>query len=194
MKRAIIIHCWEGFPGYCWYSETKKELELLGFDVAIPVMPDTETPRQNPWLEKLTETVGEPDEELWLIGHSVGCITILRYLELLSDDKKIAGVVLVAGFVDDLSYMDSVEEKDVLPDFFQTPINFDYIKTKVGKCIAVHSDNDPFVELKHAELLKEKLNAEVVIKHDMGHFSGEVDDEESCTSLPEVAASIKKYL
>ena len=27
MKRVIIIHCWEGYPKYCWYPYVKKELE-----------------------------------------------------------------------------------------------------------------------------------------------------------------------
>ncbi len=38
--------------------------------------------------------------------------------------------------------------------------------------------------------MKEKLGAEVSIKHNMKHFSGAVDDEESCTSLPDVTNAI----
>jgi len=45
MKRAIIIHCWAGHPEYCWYLQTKKDLEELGFDVQVSTMPDTEEPR-----------------------------------------------------------------------------------------------------------------------------------------------------
>jgi len=135
--------------------------------------------------------VGQPGQELFLIGHSVGCITILRYLESLPDDMKIGGVVMVAGFTDDLGYMDSVEEKDVLPDFFQTSLDWDKIKSKAGKFVAIHSDNDPYVQLKHAEVFKDKLGAEIIIKSGMQHFPGEVDDEASCTELSEVVEAIK---
>ncbi len=191
MKRAIIVHCWEGHPGYCWYPYVKKELEECGFEVTIPAMPDTDRPQLDPWLSKLAEVIGKPDEELYLIGHSVGCITILRYLESLSADQSVGGVVLVAGFADDLGYMDSIEEKDVLPDFFRTPIDFEPIRNRAKGFVAIHSDDDPYVELKHADVFKEKLGAEIIIKHGMKHFSGEIDDEASCTELPDVVEAIK---
>ena len=183
MKRAIIIHCWEGYPEYCWYPQVKNDLEELGFKVEVPTMPETQRPQLGLWLSKLKEVVGEADDELYLIGHSSGVITILRYLEGLSENQKIGGVVMVAGFIDDLGYMDSVEDKTVLPSFFQTSIDWDKIKSKVGKFIAIHSDNDPYVQLKHAEVFKDKLGAEIIIKPGMKHFSGEVDDEASCTEL-----------
>jgi len=46
MKRVIIIHCWEGYPEYCWYQSVKKELENKGFQVEVPKMPETELPKQ----------------------------------------------------------------------------------------------------------------------------------------------------
>lgn len=192
MKRTIIIHCWEGYPEYCWYPSVARELESRGFIVTVPEMPETERPQLASWLSKLAEAVGQPDEELYLIGHSVGCITILRYLESLPADQKVGGVILVAGFVDDLSYMDSIEDKTVLPNFFQTSLDLEHIKSRAKKFVAIHSDNDPYVELKHADIFKEKLNAKIIVKHGMKHFSGEVDDEKSCTELPDVVEVIEK--
>ena len=52
MKRAIIVHCGEGVPEYCWYPATKKELEALGFEVEVPAMPETELPKQEKWVAK----------------------------------------------------------------------------------------------------------------------------------------------
>jgi predicted alpha/beta hydrolase family esterase len=48
------------------------------------------------WVAYLSEIAAEPDEDLYMIGHSAGCITILRYLETI--DRRIGGAVLVAGF------------------------------------------------------------------------------------------------
>ncbi|OHA63893.1 MAG: hypothetical protein A2940_00990 [Candidatus Wildermuthbacteria bacterium RIFCSPLOWO2_01_FULL_48_29] len=70
MKRAIIVHCWGGNPEYCWYPQTKKELEEQGFEVMVPAMPDTEHPKQSAWVPVLREVVGTPTEETYLIGHS----------------------------------------------------------------------------------------------------------------------------
>ncbi len=46
--------------------------------------------------------------------------------------------------------------------------------------MAIHSDNDYYVALHQADILKERLNAEVVIKKGMGHFSG----DEGTNELP----------
>lgn len=185
MKRVIIVHCWEGYPDYCWYSQTKKELEERGFEVSVPEMPETANPKLSGWLPKLKEVIGNTDENLYLVGHSLGCITILRFLENLEDNQKVGGVVFVAGFTDDLGYKE-------LANFFETEINFAKIKTKAKEFIAIHSDNDPYVDLKYGDIFKEKLEAEIIVLHNKGHFSGEVDNEESCTSLPEVTEAILK--
>ena len=146
-------------------------------------MPETEAPKLSLWLPKLQEAIGTPDEELYLIGHSAGCITILRYLEKLPPGVKVGGVVLVAGFTDDLGY-------EELKNFFTTAVPLADIREKAKGFVVIHSDNDPFVDLKFADIFKEKLGAEVIIKHNAKHFSGARDKEESCTSLPEVAQAV----
>jgi predicted alpha/beta hydrolase family esterase len=185
MKRVIIVHCWDGYPDYCWYPYAKSELEKRGFAVEVPTFPETSEPKQKLWVPKLSEIIGRPDENLFLIGHSVGCITILRYLETLEDKEKIGGAVMVAGFTDDLGF-------DELKNFFETPIDFDKAKQHCPKFIGIFSDNDQYVPLKYSDIYKEKLNAEIIIKHNMGHFSGPVDKEESCTKLPDVVEAIEQ--
>ncbi len=185
MERVVIVHCWGGSPNYCWYPETKKELEEKGFKVSVPEMPDTENPKLSLWLPKLQEVAPNPNEDLFLVGHSAGVITILRYLENLLNSEKVGGVVFVAGFTDDLGFPE-------LKNFFEEQINFEKIKSKAKHFVAIASDNDPYVPLKYADILREKLGAEVIIKHDMKHFSGEIDSAESCTSLPNVTKAIEE--
>ncbi|MBU2566915.1 alpha/beta hydrolase [Patescibacteria group bacterium] len=185
MKKAIIIHCWEGAPDYCWYPWLKGELEAINFEVQVPVMPETNLPKQKLWVPKIHELVGEPNKNLILIGHSIGCISILRYLESLKENQMIGGAVLVAGFTDDLG----IEE---IANYFETPIDFEKIKSHCPKFVAINSDNDPFVPLKHANILKAKLGAEIIIKHNMGHFSGSIEGEESCTDLPDALNAVLK--
>ena len=93
--KAHIIHGWSGFPEEAWFPGVKRALEAKGFEVSIPAMPNTDEPRIEEWVGFLKEHV-KPDETTYLIGHSIGCQTILRYLEQL--DTKIAGAVFVAGF------------------------------------------------------------------------------------------------
>ena len=81
MKRVILVHGWGFNPTMNWYPWLKKELEKKGFEVIIPAMPNTNEPDINSWVFKLREFVGRDDGELILIGHSIGCQTIMRFLE-----------------------------------------------------------------------------------------------------------------
>jgi len=184
MKRVFIVHCWEGYPEYCWYPYVKRELETRGFEVKVPAFPDTDNPRQNKWVPCLAEQIGTPDENVFLVGHSIGVATILRYLETMPEDKKIGGAVLVAGFTEDIGY-------EEVKNFFETPFDFAKIKASARKGFAaIHSDNDPYVDLKFSKIFKEKLGAEVIVKHALGHFSGSIEGEPACTELPVVLEKI----
>jgi len=190
MKRAIIVHCWEGYPEYCWYPYVKKELEARGFQVAVPAFPDSENPKLDKWLPMLKEIVGKPDEELYLIGHSLGCATIMRYLEDLADNEKVGGVVFVAGYS---HIQDSKLNFKEIKNFFMIPLNLEKIKNKSKNgFVAIHSDDDPYVSLKYAGIFRERLGAKIIIKQDMGHFSGAIEGEKACLELPEVVQSIEK--
>jgi len=185
MKRAIIVHCWGGSPEYCWYPWVKKELEKRGFQVQIPAFPDTDEPKFEPWIEEFQKAVGKPDEELYLIGHSLGCITIMRYLETLGEKEKIGGAVLVAGFSEDIGLPE-------IKSFLEIPVDYEKVKNSVkNKITAIFSDNDPYVDLKFADIFKKKLDAKVIVKHKAGHFSGAVEGEKTCLKLPEVVENIK---
>lgn len=183
MKRAIIIHCWSGYPEYCWYPYAKRELETHGFEVLVPAMPETDAPKLSLWLPELRRAVGTPDDETFLIGHSSGCVTIMRYLESLSEGERIGGSVLVAGFTDNLGFGE-------LGNFFEIPLDFEGMKKHCPKFVVIHSDDDPYVPLKHSDILKERLGATAIIKHNAKHFSGAADGEESCTKLPDVVDTI----
>jgi predicted alpha/beta hydrolase family esterase len=183
MKRAFLIHGWEGYPEEGWRPWLKGKLEKIGFQVQSPSMPDTDHPKMDAWLNHLTKTVSTPDQDCYFVGHSLGCITILRYLENLSQGQQIGGAVLVAGFSDNLGY-------EEINSFFSRPIQWDIIKSRCKKFTALFSDNDPHVPLKHGDIFKEKLGAEVKVMHNMKHFSG----DDGISELPEVLEIIKKML
>ncbi len=184
MKRAVIVHCWGGYPEYCWYPWVKEKLEEKGFEVLVPAFPDTDNPKFEAWFSKFKEIVKEPDENLYLIGHSLGCITILRYLESLEENQKIGGVVLVAGFSQDIGFPE-------IKSFLEKPVDYEKVKKSVKNGItAIFSDNDPYVDLKFAEIFKEKLGAKTIIKNNAGHFSGSVEGEKTCLKLSEVIENI----
>ena len=150
-------------------------------------MPNTNNPKLNEWLPKLKEVVKHPDEELYLVGHSLGCITILRYLE--SVNTKVGGVVMVAGWMNLLKEIFLKEEgvEEIARPWIETPINWDKVKANCNKFVAIFSDNDYYVPLSDSEIFKEKLGAEIIVKKEMGHFTS----KEGVFKLPVVLEFFK---
>lgn len=162
-KRVFIIHGWEASPDSNWFPWLKTELENRGIEVVVPQMPNTMHPNSSDWLAYLQKIVGTCDENTYFVGHSLGVIAILQYLETLSKDQKAGGAVLVAGFVEDIDF-------DELKSFVEKPLNFKKIKGSVNQIVAIHSDNDPYVPLKHGEILRDQVDAELIVIPNAGHL------------------------
>lgn len=180
-KRIIIVHGWEGSPQGNWFPWLKDKLEGEGYEVIVPAMPNPNLPVMQEWLAKLSSVIKKPDENVYLVGHSLGVIAILRYLESLGQNDKIGGAVLVAGFPEPIGY-------EELNSFFHKPLDYDHIKRIVKKFVAIHSDNDPYVPLQNGQLLKDKLGAELVIIKNGGHLNA----ESGYTELPIVFEVLKE--
>ncbi|MDO8599711.1 MAG: alpha/beta fold hydrolase [bacterium] len=164
MRRIVLVHGWAGNPEEGWFPKFKKDLEEQGFVVTIPTM-RCQPPKMDVWVPQLAEVVGAPDEDTYLVGHSAGCITILRYLEGLPDGAKVGGAVFVAGFTDPLGF-------EELKNYFVTPIDWTKVRSKADGFVAIHSDNDKYVPLSHADVFERELGAQKVILHDKQHFEG----------------------
>ncbi len=165
IKKLFIIPGWEANPTANWFPWLKKELEKKGYSVEVPEMPDTMKPTLKSWVNHLKKIIGAPDENTYLVGHSLGVITILRYLEGLKSER-IGGAIFVAGFPEKISYQE-------LDSFFQKPLDYKKIKNIANKFIAIHSDNDPFVTIRNGELLRDNLDAEMIIISNAGHLNAE---------------------
>ncbi len=172
MKRALIIHGWGGYPEEGWFPWLKRTLEERGFMVSIPQMPNPDRPTIEPWVKELVKTVGETTANLTLIGHSIGCQTIVRYLETLSVGQTVDTVILVAPFLELLTLGDD-EDQAIAEPWLTTPINYAEVKSHASKIVALFSDNDPFVPLANAKIIEERLGAKTHIYQNKGHFSGE---------------------
>lgn len=184
-SRALIVHCWGGSPTYCWYPYAKDVFEQSGYKVSIPALPDPNSPKETEWVECLDSSIndfGGLDEHLVLIGHSIGCATILRYLESVSDNRIIQGVIFVAGFTEGLGHSSNIDNS-----FFNRSFNFKKIKASSEVFVAIQSDRDPFVPWKFAPIFETELNATVLQSHDKNHFlSGDV-----CLELPELSDALR---
>ena len=171
MKRVILAHGWDGTPTTGWFPWLQKELESRGFEVTAPQLPETGSPHIDVWVAALASAVGTVDEETYLVGHSMGCQAIVRFLETLPEGAKAGGVVFVAGFFRPLTGLESEAEMEVDREWSDTPVAFEKVRSHMEKSFAIFSDNDPWVPLENADDFKNKLESEVVVQHEQGHFN-----------------------
>lgn len=191
-KRVFIVHGWDGAPSEGWFPWLKRELELKGFKVYVPQLPDAENPRMFNWVPKLAEVVGQPDAQTYFIGHSMGCQTIARYLESLPNGIVVGGAVFVAGFFKHLTGLeDDAEVRATDRHWLATPLDLDKVKSHLPRAIAIFSDDDPWVPLDNQDDFHNKFGAEIIIEHAKGHFSGSRD---KTTELPIALASLLKIV
>jgi predicted alpha/beta hydrolase family esterase len=182
MKRAVLCHCWGGHPDFIWYPYLHSKLDEAGIKVKIPSMPDTDHPVIQSWLPSFSKAVGEISEDDILIGHSLGCATVLRFLESLSEDQKVGGVIMVAGFLDDRGDSE-------ISSFFKEEFNYEKLKMRSSRFVSIHSDNDPGLKpdyFKHSNVFLSKLKAKIIIIPDGGHFS----IADNCFEFPEVVNEV----
>lgn len=170
-KRVFIIHGWDGYPEEGWFPWLKTELEKSGFQVQVPTMPKSVEPNIEAWVSYLSKVVGDVDENTYFVGHSIGCQTILRYLESLPTDKKVGGVAFVAGWFT-LMNLETDEEKEIARPWLETPIDLGKVKQHTKNFFAVFSDDDTVVPQENKKFFEERLGAETTMEHAKGHLSG----------------------
>ena len=130
------------------------------------------------------------DNETYFIGHSIGCQTIMRYLET-KEITKIGGILFVAPWLDLLPQaIDDEDSYNTAQPWIKTPINFDKIKQFTNNITCIFSDNDYFVSLEQEQEFKDKLNSKTLIVKNKGHIS----QDDNVYELQEILDLSKKML
>ena len=186
-KRVFIIHGWDGYPEEGIFPWLKKELQNRGFEVFNPPMPDPLKPKIETWVQYLKKQVGIPDKDTFLFGHSIGSQTILRYLESLNGNESVGGAVFLAGWTHLTGGAYETDEDAIIAKpWLETPLNWNKIKSRSGKFVAIFSDNDPLVPISDAKIFESKLGAKIIIEHGKEHFSGSTGIKELPSALEAV--------
>lgn len=170
-KRVFIIHGWGGSPSKDWMPWAVSEMKKKAFAVVAPLMPDTDVPKIDAWVSKLQELVGKPRLDDILIGHSIGCQTILRYLAKLSEGQRVGKVILVAPWIK-LTNLENDEAWHIADPWLKNEIDFSVLKDKATSYTAIFSDNDSWVLMTdNKKFFKAALNPKIITFHNKGHFT-----------------------
>ena len=173
MNKIYIVHCWDGTKEDGWYPWLDKELSNDNNKVYRFDMPNTAYPKIEEWVSFLDKQLDSLDENTYFVGHSIGCQTILRYLQS-RDITNIGGILLVAPWLSLLNYaIEDVESYNTAKPWLTESIDFDKIKKFTNNIHCIFSDNDYFVSLSQKEEFERLLNAKTIVVNDKGHISQE---------------------
>ncbi len=170
MTRTLtIVPRWAGHSDSDFYPWLMLE-RPSGFDTVRALdMPDPKQPTIDAWVSALTTAVSpSPASGTVLLGHSVGCQAVLRYLATLPPGCTVDGVLLVAGWW-------SVDKPwDSLRPWTDTPVDLARARAASRRFVVLLSDNDPFTSdfRENGRLWRERLGAEVVLVPGARHFNG----------------------
>lgn len=182
--QVYIIHGYTASPQSHWFPWLKQQLEQDGTAVHVPTMPDAEEPDVQRWLAHLQTLVPAPDENCYFVGHSLGCITLLRYLSAFSPLRKIGGLVLVSGFTQPLPAL------PLLSPFTAEAPGLDNIRHMAPQRAVVFSDNDAIVPPDLTADLAVALDVTPDIIEGGGHFLG----SEGFLQLPVVYRHLHQFI
>jgi predicted alpha/beta hydrolase family esterase len=163
---VLLLHAIESHAGAHWQQWLAGELTKQGHTVLMPDLPEAARPDRKTWLATVKDLLAHTATgNLLLVGHSLGVVTALDYIEQSLTDVR--GLISVAGFGKDYglalnSYF--MRERDI--DFFT-------IRQKVREKYVFYGDNDPYVPQEVLADLAAKLDVAPTVVHGGGHLNTE---------------------
>jgi len=161
--RILIIHGWESNSKEHWFLEEKERLEKLGHMVTVPDMPDSLYPKKDAWVDVIANFA--PKDDSILIGHSLGGIAVLRYLE---GDVKIPKCILIATPIRKLLRDDY--DFGPVENFLEPDFNWEKIKQNCKEFVVMNQVDDEWVPLQHGKDLAGYVEGKFEIVEGNNHF------------------------
>ena len=127
-----------------------------------PKLPLEGEPEALACIEALVAAVGRLDEKTIILGHSLGGVLALRYLEAAEAASTPRAVILVG------SPWQTKAEK--IKNLFLSEFDYDVVAWKAKEFVIVHDKEDKLVPFDHAEKYQKMLNAELVATTGCEHF------------------------
>ncbi|RDU67697.1 serine hydrolase family protein [Helicobacter didelphidarum] len=191
--RVYIVHGFDSSPDKNWFRWLEDKLKKKDISVDILSLPNPQNPNLTKWIATLDSSI-KLGHETYLVGHSLGCITILQYLQSKAQktntkaqsmtDKKniiIGGFVLVSGFYESLSILPQLDS------FLKPPLDFTALKALSPNRVVISAKDDMIVPTELSKNLSHKLSAKFIQTQNGGHFM----ESDGYTEMPLVLESLE---
>ncbi len=189
-KKVFMVHGFRGEPNGGWRPWLMGQLAKADVYACALPMPTPSDPIKEEWIKEIQHAIPNPNEDIFLVGHSLGVPAILNYLESLPEGAKIGGAVLVSGPIEKID-TENPDSKLRKIDHFFHDFDFNKIKNSCLQFSVIHGDNDPKVVFEnHAIPLSEKLSCELISIPNGGHLNG----NSGWYELPEAFTALMHFL
>ena len=165
-SRVGIVYGWCGSSALHWQTWLARKCRKLGMKTAYPKLPNKQRPKLGEWMTALGKALPRVDEETALVGHSLGCNAILRFLKRKSV-KRVGLVVLVAP----LSLKQVLESDAPFVAPFLRDLDCAAARKKALRIVVLVSNDDSWSDLKDVRMLARKLGAELRVVRGGGHLN-----------------------
>jgi uncharacterized protein len=175
MSTIVVSHAYGNDENSVWYPYLGEQLQPLGHKVEVPNLPGTQAPSPAPWRAALAErALTAPASETVLVGHSIGGVNVLRFLEQHDADRDgvLAGVLLVATPAHEVGY-------DALAAFFAEPFDWAKIRRSARRFHVLIAADDAVLTpnpFEHVAIFVNDLGATATVTAEGAHFGAGPDD------------------
>ena len=165
--QVVILHGAYGHPEENWFGWLRRELVSAGICCTVPSFPTPHGQSLARWLSVLEHTREVHwDSNTILIGHSLGAVCALRWLE--QRQIYIRAAILASVFIKPTG-IDKFDR--INTSFFAEPFLWNEIKPKAQDFILFHGDNDPYVSQSEFQMIAQQLSAKKIVISNGGHLN-----------------------
>ena len=184
---CLVVHGISGHKRENWFPWFKKELDARKWNTVVPTLPGAGHPTAESWDEYLSQFDALLNEHSVLVGHSLGCASVLRHLQTMN--KKVGTIILVAP-TNPLQHWDALKRDRPNADWdaverMNREKDFDWKKIKglSQRFVIIYSDNDPFIPEESITYFRKHLpDAEFHRMAGKAHFG----EQWGITEFPEI--------
>ncbi|MCZ8517850.1 MULTISPECIES: RBBP9/YdeN family alpha/beta hydrolase [Paenibacillus] len=163
-KQVYIIHGYGASPNNHWFPWLKEALLADDHQVSVLDMPNSSDPRKEEWLDTLAKGIKSIDNKTYFVTHSLGSITLLKYLEQLNPLPTFGGFILVSGFAKPLSLFPSINP------FTEKEVDYNKIIAATNSRAVIAAKDDNIVPFQFSQHLSKQLDASFISVEKGGHF------------------------